>query len=43
MFIKPPQSHFRPKYQIVPGFEQDLRRHIPEVRSIPYRYGIFVI
>ena len=25
-----PSINFRPKCQTVPGFEQDLRRHIPE-------------
>ena len=35
--------NFRPKYQIVSGFEQDFSRYIPEVWSIPYRFGTLVI
>ena len=33
-----PSINFRPKYQIAPGFEQDLSRPIPEIWSISYRY-----
>ena len=38
-----PSINFRPKYQVVPVFERNFSRHIPEVCSIPYRYGTLVI